>query len=81
MEKCELKIGDVVQINEYAKDSMMTGAFLVVTEPKSFGAQGYIATSHKMELVRLDGLAYLRVNFEEIDYIGHTTLMPQKVTA
>lgn len=39
----DLKVGDVVQINGQIKDSFFAGCFMTVTDPKPWGAQGYIA--------------------------------------
>ena len=39
----EYKEGDVVQLNpETVKNKMFAGCLMVVTEPKSWGAQGYV---------------------------------------
>ena len=68
MEKSELKEGDLTQINpEYEKYG---GMFFVVTEPKEWGAQGYLVSPHNFEATRFKGLAYLRVKFAEMEYCG-----------
>jgi hypothetical protein len=63
MDKRELKIGDVVQINPF-DDSHFGGNFMVVTEPKPWGAQGYCTIPGKT------GVAYYRCPFEKMEYIG-----------
>lgn len=68
MEKRELFEGDIVQINPDHRK--FPGFLLVITEPKSFGAQGYLLSEYEFNAVRVDGVAYLRVNFAEIEYIG-----------
>jgi hypothetical protein len=57
------KPGDVVQIDP-AWDDVFGGCFMIITEVKSFGAQGYIPAP--------DGSAYLRVNFENAEKIGRS---------
>lgn len=63
MDKRELEVGDVVQIDP-KHDTVFGGCFMVVTEPKSWGAQGYCSSPG------LDGLAYYRCKFENMEYIG-----------
>ena len=54
--------GDVVQVDpEY--DDVFGACFMVVTEPKSWGAQGYVTIPGK-------GPAYLRLNFKNGVKIG-----------
>ena len=69
MEKRQLEVGDVVQVDP-EKQGAFGGCLLVVTEPKSFGAQGYILSPYNFDAVRCDGIAYLRVNFADIEYVG-----------
>lgn len=64
MEKRELEIGDIVQINpEY--DSVFGACLMIVTEPKSFGAQGYVLIPGKE-----GGQAYYRCAFENMELVG-----------
>lgn len=58
-----LEKGDVVQIDP-AHDERFGGCFMVVTEPKSFGAQGYVSAPGEK------GLAYYRCNWEAMHKIG-----------
>jgi len=72
MEKRDLKRGDVLQINPEGKHKDRFGGFLIVCEePKSFGCQGYLLAPHDFDAVKLDGWAYLRVSFEDMEYVGH----------
>jgi hypothetical protein len=65
----KLKRGCVVQLNpETFKNKMLAGCFMTVTEPKSFGAQGYVQTTGENE--QMGGQAYYRASFEEMDFIG-----------
>lgn len=63
MEKSKLNIGDVVQIDP-EHNPVFGGHFMVVTEPKSWGAQGYIT------IVDNKGLTYYRCKFEDMEYVG-----------
>lgn len=55
--------GDVVQIDP-AHDDRFGGCFMVVTEPKGFGAQGYISAPGEK------GLAYYRAPWAAMHKIG-----------
>ena len=74
MDKRKLEIGDVVQINPEAyKDGMFSACFMLVTEPKTWGAMGFILCPESPE----PGAAYLRVKFENMEYIGKAKWIPQ----
>jgi hypothetical protein len=64
MDKRELTIGDVVQICP-EHDDVFGGCFLVISEPKTWGAQGYCAAPGQK------GLAYYRCKFENMEFVGH----------
>lgn len=73
MEKKELKVGDVVQINP-DHDEIFGAHFMIVTEPKSWGAQGYcLGFPYKNENgERIErGLVFYRCAFENMEFIGH----------
>lgn len=63
----DLQVGEVVQINPETQD-LFGGCFMVVTEPKSFGAQGYVTVPHA------DGprQAYFRCKFEDMETLDVT---------
>ena len=67
MEKIELEVGDVVQLNP---EHQFAGMLVVVTEPKSFGCQGYLMSQFNFEATRFKGVAYVRPKFEEFEYVG-----------
>lgn len=67
MEKYDIQVGDVVQLKPEHK---FGGMLLVCTEPKSFGCQGYLVSHYEFEAVRYRGVAYLRANFEDFEYVG-----------
>ncbi len=59
-------VGSVVQIDP-GHDDVFGASFLVVTEMKSWGVQGYVTIPGKDGN---GGSAYYRVAFEHIVYIG-----------
>jgi hypothetical protein len=73
MEKKELKIGDLVQIDP-DHDPIFGGHFMVVTEPKEWGAQGYCPTFPIKDgspmVVTYKGMAYYRCRFENMELVG-----------
>ena len=73
MSKHKHTIGDVFQINEHHGRTGWIGSFVLATEIKSWGIQGFVShvQTHTQQL-----RAYIRLKWEEIDYIGHTNLMP-----
>ena len=71
MEKGELHIGDIVQINP-ENGHKWGGFFCVVTEPKTWGCQGYLLHHGAIDAVRVEAtnLAYVRLKFEDIEFCG-----------
>lgn len=64
---------DILQINPERDTDMAKrygGMLLIVTEPKSWGAQGYLMHFCDFEAVRCDGKAFLRVKFEDVVKVG-----------
>lgn len=70
MEKQELQVGHVVQLSpETVRNLAFAGCFMTVTEPRSWGAQGYVQDLGTRE--KPGGLAYYRAQWEEMtDPIG-----------
>lgn len=65
----ELKPGEIVQLSPHdTLDPMFAGAMMVISEPKAFGAQGYV------QVLGTDGepggLAYYRATWIEMDETG-----------
>lgn len=72
MEKTDLKVGHIVQIDP-AHDPIFGGHFMVVTEPKPWGAQGYCPVfphQDKDGKTVPGGFAYYRCNFENMELVG-----------
>lgn len=68
----DLRAGDVVQIDP-AHDDVFGGCFMVVTEPKPWGAQGYCSSPGEK------GLAFYRVPHSAMDLIGRATWVSRHV--
>jgi hypothetical protein len=65
----KLKRGAVVQLNpETVTNKMFAGCLMVVTEPKVFGALGYVQALGENE--EPGGQAYYRARFEEMELVG-----------
>lgn len=71
----EITPGDVVQIDpDTQKNGFFAGCFMQVTELKSFGVQGFICMPTKRG--ELPGSAYYRAKWEDIEYVGRATWIP-----
>ena len=71
MAEGELKVGDIVQIT--GESQRWCGCFVVVTELKSFGIQGYMPVPH----VNTVGTAYVRLNKEDYERVGTAVLVAE----
>jgi len=69
MQKQKLKIGQLVQLNpDLVGNKAFAGCIMVVTEPKEWGAQGYVQAlgdNHEP-----GGQAYIRVQWQEMELVG-----------
>ena len=74
MEKRDLQVGDVVQISPELPDCLFGGCFMLVTEPKPWGAHGFIAMPG--ERGELPGQAYFRCKFVGMEYVGFAPWIP-----
>jgi len=69
MNQQELKPGQLVQLNpETTRNPMFGGCIMVITEPKSFGAQGYVQSLG--ENGKRGGQAYYRARWHEMELVG-----------
>lgn len=68
MESCALDPHDVVQLSPEAGNPMFAGCFMVVTEPKPWGAQGFVQALG--ENGQPGGQAYYRATWDEMEPIG-----------
>lgn len=62
-----LEVNDVVQIVGWT-ESAFAGCFMLITEPKPWGAQGFIAIPEGRE--EMPSRAYYRAKWEEMEFIG-----------
>jgi hypothetical protein len=70
MEKQELKVGQLVQLNpELIGNKAFAGCIMVVTEPKEWGAQGYVQVLGEAR-DQPGGQAYIRVQWPEMEPVG-----------
>lgn len=69
----EREVGDVFQIIEAHGRKGWIGAFVMATEIKPWGIQGFV--SH-VETHDEQKRAYIRLKWSEIEYIGHAPLVP-----
>lgn len=61
--------GDLVQLSpEHCKNPMFAACFMVVTEPKRWGAQGYVQMTGQDG--QPGGQAYYRASFAEMVVVG-----------
>lgn len=71
-----LQEGDVVQLSPATvKNPMFAACTMVVTEPKPWGAQGYVQSLG--EGGAPGGEAYYRATWEEMEYVGRIAWMRQ----
>lgn len=71
MKACEIKEGEVVQLSPVdCRNKMFGGCMMVVTEPKEWGAQGYVQALGKDG--EMGGQAYYRATWEEMEFVGLT---------
>lgn len=68
MEKLELEIGDVLQLNPTYE--RFGGMLIVCEEPKSWGCQGYLMSAYDFEACKFKGRAWLRPKFQDMEFIG-----------
>ncbi len=70
MESNDLKEGDIVQLNpETVGNKMFAACLMIVTEIKSWGAQGYVQALG--ENGNPGGQAYYRAHHDEMVKVGH----------
>lgn len=58
-----LKVGDIMQIDP-THDEVLGACLMIVTEPKPWGAQGYVTVPGQ-------GNAYYRCKHENMEKVGH----------
>ena len=70
-----IRIGSVVQITDMPPSHQgWVGAFLLVTDLKSFGVQGFV---HTIQFHDRHQQAYTRLTWEQLHYIGQAEMLPE----
>ena len=69
MQERTLNVGEIVQLSPFdCRNKMFGGCYMTITEPKSFGAMGFIqALGQDGEI---GGHAYYRARWEEMEETG-----------
>jgi hypothetical protein len=71
MKPCALAVGDIVQLDPgQTRSKAFAGCFMVVTEPKEWGAQGYIQPVGERLDTAASGQMYYRAHWEEMEPTG-----------
>lgn len=71
----EIEDGTVVQLNPFTtRNKMFAGCLMVVTEPKSWGAQGYVQALGRDG--EPGGQAYYRATWEEMEPLTSKSQCP-----
>lgn len=71
MQEQRIKEGDLVQLNpDTVQNKAFAGCIMIVTEPKKFGAQGYVQALGERNGEGPGGRAYYRAKFEEMELVG-----------
>lgn len=69
MKPAPLQEGEIVQLSpESCRNPMFAGCLMVITEPKGFGAQGYVQSLG--ENGKPGGAAFYRARWEEMEPTG-----------
>jgi len=64
-----MQVGDIVQLNpETCRNKAFSGCFMVVTEPKEWGAQGYVQALGEVR-DKMGGQAYYRARSDEMSEV------------
>lgn len=69
----ELQRGDVFQINEAHGRNGWIGALVLASEIKPWGVIGFVA---HIETHESQSRAFIRLNWNEVDYVGLAPLVP-----
>lgn len=66
----KLEAGDIVQLSPDVGNKAFACCFMVVSEPKAFGAQGYVQGLGESRDKPSGGQAYYRAKWEEMELTG-----------
>jgi len=81
MSECNLphvlyRPGDVFQINEKHGRAGWIGVLVMATEVKAWGIVGFVAHPATHDHQEQAYIAYIRLKWDDLDYIGHAPLVP-----
>lgn len=76
MKPMDLQVGDVVQISPDLESCFFRGCFLMVTEPKSWGCQGFVSIPESRD--KMPGQAFFRCKWEDMEYVGQAAWAPDR---
>ena len=68
-----IKAGSIVQVDPNCSNKVFAGCFVVVTEVKPFGIQGYVQMTGKEDSI--GGAAYIRLKWDDIEPCGDAVWM------
>lgn len=68
-------VGDVFQINDKYDQLGWVGAFIMATEIKSWGIQGF---AHHIETHEYSSRHHVRIKWEYLEYIGRASMIPSE---
>lgn len=68
MQPIELQPGDVMQLSPECRNPMFAGCMMTVSDPKSWGAQGYIQMTGRGG--KPGGAAFYRAMWDEMESVG-----------
>jgi hypothetical protein len=66
-----VEVNDVVQLSPATDNKGFGGCFMIVTEKKYWGVQGYVQALGDRD--KVGGQAYYRAKWEEIEFVGKAT--------
>lgn len=75
--KSDVRVGDIVQINEHLENKAFSYCLVTVTEVRSWGIQGFVQALG--DRYNIGGQAYVRLEWDEFDLTqGRAQWIPGK---
>lgn len=76
MQPRDLKVGDVVQLDPEKVQPAFAGCFMLVTEPKNWGAQGFVQGMGETQM-KQGGAYFFRAKWEQMEFVGRAVFVPK----
>lgn len=74
--KMSVQVGTVVQMNQYAPDPRLVGNFMVVLDPRAWGAEGYMhVLSESGNAERIP----MKLQWREMEFVGQASMVQRLV--